>query len=111
MLKVKRGFKPPPTHESSEGLSSMTIPKSTGIPPSACLGTPSLSTLQRAEPPRCLALRTSCLGVIHSLRRGLEERVANIHVPVASLPQGDVNDASVLPAKMYSLKPNHLTCG
>ena len=44
-------------HESSEGLSSI-IPKSRGIPPSACSGTPSLSTLQKAEPTRCLALRT-----------------------------------------------------
>ena len=28
------------------------------IPPSACLGTLSLSILQKAEPPRCLVLRT-----------------------------------------------------
>ena len=27
-------------HESSEGLSSITIPKARAIPPSACLGTP-----------------------------------------------------------------------
>ena len=35
-----------------------TIPKPRGIPPSVCSDTPNLWKLQKAEPARCLALRT-----------------------------------------------------
>ena len=45
-------------HESSVGLFSTTNPKPRGKPsPSACTGTPRYHQ-QKAEPPRCLALRT-----------------------------------------------------
>ena len=43
---------------SSEDLCSTTIPKPRGIVRCACSGTHNLWKLQRAEPPRCPALRT-----------------------------------------------------
>ena len=44
-------------YESSEGLSSTTYPEPRGNPPTACSGKP-MSIKQKAEPLRCLALRT-----------------------------------------------------
>ena len=59
-------------HESSEGLSSTTILKPGGIPPSACSGTPNLHVKKRAKAktPRCLALwtRDGRLKALLSLR-------------------------------------------
>ena len=66
-------------NESSEGSSSITIPKSRGIPSSACLGTPSLyiSKLQKTEPPRCQALRTRG-GRLYTQSR----ETSNIYIPL-----------------------------
>ena len=44
--------------ESSEGLSSTTISNPRGIPPNACSRHSQTYKSAKAEPPRCLALRT-----------------------------------------------------